>query len=240
MIIKNRSLLPEIMDQAGLDPREHARALAGLARINAYSGVSRAFWHPIRRLLKTSDCRRCRILDIGSGGGDVAIRLWRRAQAAGLALEVHGWDKSNVAVKYATSQAARVHANVHFFQRDVFAAAWDETYDVVMSSLFLHHFDDQTTADLLKRMRGAARRLILVSDLLRSFPGLIIAVAGTRLLSASPIVRADGPLSVRRAFTRQEIQTLAERAGLEGAKIAWRWPFRFLLSWSPVHDAGPV
>jgi 2-polyprenyl-3-methyl-5-hydroxy-6-metoxy-1,4-benzoquinol methylase len=228
------------MDQAGLDPLEHERALVGLARINAWSGVSGTLWHPIRRVLKTSDSRPVRILDIGSGGGDVAIRLWRRAQAAGHSVEVNGWDKSDDAVKYATAQAARSRANVHFFQRDVLAAAWEDTYDVVVSSLFLHHFDDQATVLLLERMRCASRRLVLVSDLLRSFSGLILAVAGTRLLSASPIVRADGPLSVRRAFTRREIHMLAERAGLKGAKIAWRWPFRFLLSWSQVHDAGAM
>jgi 2-polyprenyl-3-methyl-5-hydroxy-6-metoxy-1,4-benzoquinol methylase len=238
MIMKNRSLLPEVMDQPGLDPPEHARALAGLARINAWSGVSGSLWHPIRRVLKRKESRPARILDIGSGGGDIAIKLWRRAQAAALAVEVHGWDKSDYAIKYATARAAQAGAKVLFFQRDVLAADWGDTYDVVVSSLFLHHFDDQATVHLLERMRFAARRLVLVSDLLRCVPGFIVAVAGTQLLSGSPVVRADGPLSVRRAFTRPEIQMLAQRAGLEKAKITCRWPFRFLLSWSPVHEPG--
>jgi 2-polyprenyl-3-methyl-5-hydroxy-6-metoxy-1,4-benzoquinol methylase len=231
--MKHRSLLPEIMDQTGLDPLAHEQALAGLARINAWSRVTGTFWHRIRQVLKANDSRPARILDVGSGGGDVAIRLWQRAQASGHAVEVHGWDKSDFAIKYAQAQAARVGADVHFFQRDVLAVAWDDIYDVVVSSLFLHHFDDQATVHLLKGMRRTARRLVLASDLLRSSAGFVLAVLGTRMLSASPVVRADGPLSVRRAFTRPEINMLAQRAGMEGAKIAWLWPFRFLLSWGP-------
>jgi 2-polyprenyl-3-methyl-5-hydroxy-6-metoxy-1,4-benzoquinol methylase len=155
-------------------------------------------------------------------------------------VQIHGWDKSDFAVKYAQSQATRVGADVRFFQRDVLAAGWDDTYDVVVSSLFLHHFNDQAIVNLLKRMRASARRLVLASDLLRSSAGLVLAVVGTRVLSASPTVRSDGPLSVRRAFTRPEIHMLAKRAGMEEARIAWRWPFRFLLSWMPIHDATAV
>jgi SAM-dependent methyltransferase len=161
-------------------------------------------------------------LDIGSGGGDVAIRLWHRAKATGQAVQIHGWDKSDFAVKYAQSQATRVGADVRFFQRDVLAAGWDDPYDVVVSSLFLHHFDDQTTVYLLKRMRASARRLVLASDLLRSSAGLILAVVGTRV------------------FRRAEIHMLAKRAGMEEARIASHWPFRFLLSWMPIDDATAV
>jgi hypothetical protein len=68
----------------------------------------------------------------------------------------------------------------------------------------------------------------------------MLAYVGTRLLSASPIVHVDGPLSVAAAFTCVEAQELARRAGLEGATVARRWPFRFLLTWSrrPSADAG--
>ena len=38
--LNNRDRQPEVMDQPGLDPREHAKALKGLRRINTISRCS--------------------------------------------------------------------------------------------------------------------------------------------------------------------------------------------------------
>jgi hypothetical protein len=64
------------------------------------------------------------------------------------------------------------------------------------------------------------------------------------LLSRSPIVHFDGPVSVQGAFQMQEVQTLAVRAGLLEATLRRSWPERYLLSWrrpggSPL-DAAPL
>ena len=99
-------------------------------------------------------------------------------------------------------------------------------------SLFLHHLDEAEAVDLLRRMAAAARQLVLINDLRRSTAGLLLAYLGTRLLSTSPVVHTDGPLSVAAAFTLAEVRKLAAQAGLKGATVAGRWPFRFLLKWS--------
>jgi hypothetical protein len=82
-------------------------------------------------------------------------------------------------------------------------------------------------------MAAAARRLVLINDLRRSAGGWLLAYVGTRLLSASPVVHTDGPRSVAAAFTPVELRQLAERAGLAGATVVRRWPFRLLLTWRP-------
>ena len=104
-------------------------------------------------------------------------------------------------------------------------------YDAVVTSLFLHHLKEEKAVELLRRMAGAARHLLLVNDLERSRLGYLLAWFGTQLLTRSPIVHVDGPRSVEGAFTKSEAFGLAERAGLHGATIGRRWPCRFLLSW---------
>ena len=69
-------------------------------------------------------------------------------------------------------------------------------------------------------------------DLIRSHVDLLLTWIGTRLLSRSPIVQIDGPLSVGGAFQLDEVAQLAAAAGLVGAEISRFWPERFLLSWS--------
>ncbi len=114
---------------------------------------------------------------------------------------------------------------------DALRQALPTGYDIITSSLFLHHLETPQAIDLLQRMGQAAGTMVLINDLIRSRLGYVLALIGTRVFSRSPIVHVDGPLSVRAAFTVCEARQLAEQAGLQGASIGWRWPFRFLLEW---------
>jgi hypothetical protein len=98
-----------------------------------------------------------------------------------------------------------------------------------MCSLFLHHLGEEQAVDLLRKMAGAARSLVLVSDLRRSRLAYWMAWLGCRLLSRSHVVHVDGPLSVAAAFTTDEALGLAQMAGLKGAQISCSWPQRFLV-----------
>jgi 2-polyprenyl-3-methyl-5-hydroxy-6-metoxy-1,4-benzoquinol methylase len=225
---------PEIMDQPGLDEVQHVQALRGLARINRLSGSARILWPALRTLARQLSPAPLRLLDVATGGGDVPLGLWRKARRAGLALAIAGCDRSPTALAHARRGAARHGADLRYFEWDALGGPLPEGYDVLTCSLFLHHLDEAEAVGLLARMAAAARRLVLINDLRRSTVGLLLAYLGTRLLSTSPVVHTDGPLSVAAAFTPAEMRTLAARAGLKGATVARRWPFRFLLTWRRV------
>lgn len=80
-------------------------------------------------------------------------------------------------------------------------------------------------------MAAACRLGFVVSDLIRSRLGLVLAVLGTSVLSGSRVARIDGPLSVRAARTRQEYRQLLDAAGLASATIQRTWPERVLITW---------
>ncbi len=223
----------EIMDQEDLDPRAHEAALRGLERINRLSGSNGVLWREVCELFRTAPARPLRLLDVATGAGDVPLRLWRWARRTGLPLEVAGCDRSAVAVAHAQRRARELGAQVTFFPCDVFRDPLPADFDVLTSSLFLHHLDEAEAVTVLRALAAAARRLVLVNDLERSLPGLLLAVAGTRLLSRSPVVHHDGPWSVAAAFTVPEARRLARAAGLTGARVTRCWPWRWLLTWRP-------
>jgi 2-polyprenyl-3-methyl-5-hydroxy-6-metoxy-1,4-benzoquinol methylase len=229
--LAQRDKQPEIMDQPGLGIGPHQKALRGLARINWISASDRILWQPIRRLAQVRSGQPLRVLDLATGGGDVAIRLHRRARRAGLPITFVGADLSPTAIDYARQQARGQGADVEFFCLDALNAPLPTDYDVVTCSLFLHHLEAEQAVDLLRRMGQAARSLVLVNDLIRSRLGYALAYLGTRVLTTSKIVHFDGPQSVRAAFTSAEAQQLAKEAGLHSAAISWHWPCRFLLQW---------
>lgn len=233
--LRQRHLQPEIMDQPGIDAGDHHRALDAIARLNLFSASSQILWPEIRRLFKerrkAGDDRPVRVLDIASGAGDVPARLWRRAKRKGIPLQVAGSDVSPLAVEHARKWAAAAGADIEFFHLDVLSGAVPEGYDVLTSSLFLHHLTEEQAVLVLGKMRASAGRLALVNDLSRGRLGWWTAYLATRALVRSPMVWVDSLLSVEGAFTPEEALALAHKAGWDGATVKRKFPFRYLLSW---------
>merc|ERR1711965_215113 len=96
-----------------------------------------------------------------------------------------------------------------------------------------HHLDPPDVVQLLKGMAARARQLVIVDDLIRSRLGYSLAWIGTRLLSRSWVVHYDGPLSVKAAFTPEEILDLASQADLGDCVLERTWPERYRLCWRP-------
>lgn len=223
---------PEIMDQPDLKRDHHERALQDLSRVNWWSHSAGILWPPLRDLARQVHPRPLRVLDLATGGGDLPIRLWFKARRAGLPMELAGCDRSAVAIEHAQARATQAGADVAFFVHDVLRGEVLPGYDAIMTSLFLHHQEsDEAALHLLRRMGAMAGRLVLVNDLVRSRMHLALAHLACRLLTSSYVVQTDGPRSVAAAFTIAEVRRLAQSAGLPGAHVAWRWPFRFLLTW---------
>lgn len=213
-----RTLEAEWMDDPALERRLHVEALQGLARLNRISRAADAIWKPLARLARTHG--ELSVLDLACGGGDIVRELRARAAEAKLPLRIEGCDRSAIAVEHAGAQG--------FFVRDV-VRDFPGGYDVYLTSLFLHHLPEDEAAKLLRSM--ATGRAFFVSDLRRTGAGRLLATFFSRLLTRSPVVRQDAPLSVRNAFTIEEAEDLVRRAKIEGATVRKQWPQRFLISW---------
>lgn len=226
-----RIIVPEEMDNETLSAEEHIHALKGLARVNFFSRSAHNLWAIIEELAQEKTGKPLRLLDIATGFGDIPIFLWKRARRKRVLLEIDGCDKSSQALDFARTRAEQNGAQVHFFTLNIHNEEIPSGYDVLISSLFLHHLQNEEAVDFLRRMGQQAKRLVLVNDLVRSVSGLVLAFVGTRLLSVSPIVQSDGVRSVRAAFTVPEVINAVQEAGLHQARVDRRWPSRFLLIW---------
>jgi SAM-dependent methyltransferase len=229
--LSKRVLQNELMDDPRLGSWEHIRALEALARVNRLSLTAWRVWREVR----LQGVRRAplRLLDVACGGGDTARALKRRADEEGMPLEVHGCDVSPMAIAHAREQARREGTEVHFFQLDALRAPIPGGYDIVCSSLFLHHLTAEEVVEVLGRMAAAGNALVL-QDLLRSRTGYWLAWWSLRLMSRSRVAHVDGPRSVQASFRIPEVDALARKAGLDGARIEPCWPQRFTLYWRRI------
>ncbi len=219
------------MDDPQLARECHQRALRGLARINRWSHSVGLLWRAIRRHMPLRTTKPWRILDVASGGGDVSLGLYWRAQRAKIAVEIVGLDCSPTAVGFAQTNSGATGGRVQFHRQDVLAESLPTGFDIVTCSLFLHHLNDAQSIHLLTQMAAATNHLVLVNDLRRSRYAYLLAQTACQLLTRSEIVHVDGPRSVLAAYTRSELVTLAAAAGLEGAQVTCHWPARLRLFW---------
>lgn len=227
--IRNRQ--PEAMDSPAIPDDVLIRTLDGLSLVNAITLSLRIVWPDVRATAARHPDRPIRILDVAAGGGDMLIRLHKRAARNRLSLDLAGCDISPVAIAHARTRAQAAGAPIAFFRHDASRERLPDGYDMIMSSLFLHHLDDDDAVRFLREAAARARDRVVIHDLTRSWPAFWFARLGTGFLMLNDICRKDGERSVEGAFTRQEATALAKRAGLAGAEVVARLPFRFLLRW---------
>jgi ubiquinone/menaquinone biosynthesis C-methylase UbiE len=147
---------------------------------------------------------------VATGGADIprAVLAWTRER--GLRARVLATDISPEILRTAAGTSG-----LNFAVADGRALPLrDRSVDVAMCSLALHHLPPGDAVIMLREMRRVARLGIIVNDLVRNWFGYAGAVLYTRVCTRNPLTRNDGPLSVRRSYTRREMAALAQRAGL--------------------------
>jgi 2-polyprenyl-3-methyl-5-hydroxy-6-metoxy-1,4-benzoquinol methylase len=239
--LSRRDRQPELMDDPALAESLHRQALRGLERVNQISGIASLIWKAIRPLCDRNASRPLRVFDVGCGGGDISVGVWKKAQRAGCSIEIGGCDISPKALRMSTERARAAGAEAEYVSVDILNDPLPRGWDVMYCSLFLHHFDEGQGVRLLRNMAQNAERLVLVNDLIRDQLGYLLCWWGVRLLTRSPIVHTDGPLSVRAGFQPQEVLDMAADAGMTGARITRHWPQRLLMKWErPESDASSM
>ncbi len=132
-----------------------------------------------------------RVLDVGCGTGDLTLRAKERA---GLAGQVCGIDPGPERSEVARRKAARAHAEVDFRVGVIERLPYpDASFDVVLSSLMMHHLP----ADLKPIGLAEIRRVLKPT-------GRLIIIDMKSLLEQQGIV----PLVKAAGFTRVEMRGL--------------------------------
>jgi len=93
------------------------------------------------------------------------------------------------------------------------------SFDYVLCSLFLHHFEDRQVSALLSGFYRVARRAVVVSDLERHFLSYLFLPATKFFLGWTKMTVHDGMTSIRAGFRACELLRLAQTAGLHNAQI---------------------
>jgi SAM-dependent methyltransferase len=225
-----RSEALERLDTGDYTPEEYERCLAELRRINRWLGDVNALRRSVLSAIERDCASEFSLLDVGSGSGELLREVARWARRRKMKARLVGLEL-NARAAGAAREESEAYPEVSTVRADALRMPFaDGAFDYVMCSLLTHHFRDEGAVALLSEMGRVAVRRIFVIDLRRSRRAYFLYTTAGRLVVHSPMVRHDGALSILRGFAPGELRQLAERAGLAGADVRARLPFRLVLS----------
>jgi 2-polyprenyl-3-methyl-5-hydroxy-6-metoxy-1,4-benzoquinol methylase len=228
--LRVRSNQVELMDTVALRPEVADRTLRFLELTNRrFGGTAIILRHLERWSPAWTPGLTTTVLDVGTGAADIPKALVTWGDARGTAIHVTAVD---MAPDIAAAARERVNGagNIDIEQATLAdVAASGRRFDYVIASLFLHHVPAGALGEALLAIDRLAVRGVILSDLVRSPAGLL-AVRCLSAVAGNAIVRHDGPLSVRRAFTIGELGTVAADLGLRYLRARQEGPFRLSLA----------
>lgn len=219
----------ELLDTGVGSDEDVAGNLKDLRLINRRLGGVRPVVKALVSLLSSNPPARISILDVGTGSADIPGQVLRWCDSRGIVCDTVALDVSERNLRL-TRVRLGLDPAISLVRADARLLPFmPRSFDIVIASQFLHHFEDSDVADLLASFARLARRAVVINDLARNLvPYYFIRTAG-RLFTRSYLTRNDGPVSVLRGFTAHEFIELARQAGLARFTVSNVFPYRLLL-----------
>jgi SAM-dependent methyltransferase len=205
--------LPEWMDEP-CSYEDFRACLVDLATVNRLTFAARPTLGFLGSLPRQA--QPLRILDVGSGGGDMLRRIERWAAARRIAVQLTGIDLNPYGAR-AAAEFTPTTSRIRYLTGD--ATAFTEPTDVILSSLLTHHLTDAELIRFLAWMESTAHLGWFINDLVREATPMRLFSLLARTLRWHRFVQHDGPVSFRRALREPDWQRLFAAAHLDPATI---------------------
>jgi 2-polyprenyl-3-methyl-5-hydroxy-6-metoxy-1,4-benzoquinol methylase len=217
----------EIMDNLQCAGEVVDQTLRELENINTWLGGNQVTIDALNKLVGKKKDKVIHLYDLGCGGGDMLrlIRKWANKRKLNFVLT--GVDANPFIIDFAKANTSTQQA-INFEAIDIFSAEFKaKKFDVVIGTLFFHHFSNEVLADFFKQLLTQTKIGIIINDIHRHWFAYYSIKWLTALFSKSTMVKFDGPLSVLRAFTKSELKMILQMAGIKNYEIRWKWAFRW-------------
>ncbi|MEP6920367.1 MAG: methyltransferase domain-containing protein [bacterium] len=231
---KQRSYDLEHLDIGDYTPEEYEGCLVEMRRVNECLGDARALRSSLLAAVDAAELKHFSVLDVGAGSGEIlrVAASWARRKARSGSFV--GLER-NARSARAIAEESCAFPEIGALRGDAFHLPFaDRTFDYAICSLFTHHFRDQQVVALLAELYRVAHRQIFVIDLHRHPISYFFYTTLGRLFLHNRLIREDGALSILRSFKPDELEKLANRAGLNDARVERRFPYRLVLSAHPT------
>lgn len=225
MNLSTRSYEQELLDDVNIPFEAIRQNMLELDIINTYLGGHRITIKGVQLLSGKQNILH--ICEIGCGGGDNLAAIARWASNKNIQLEITGIDINHNCIDVAT-QRKDIGSKANWITSDYRNVNFTRYPDIIFSSLFCHHFTNESLIEQLQWMHRNSAKGFFINDLHRHWLAYYSIKVLTQLFSKSYLVKNDAPLSVKRGFKKDEWMDLLGKASIK-AEVSWEWAFRHLV-----------
>ncbi|AFM03735.1 methyltransferase family protein [Bernardetia litoralis DSM 6794] len=207
MNFKTRSYKKELMDDLDLASKDLKKNLDELEFINTTLGGYKVLTSALDMLYeenKIDTKTSVTLADIGSGGGDTLRQIAKWFDKKHIETKLTGIDANDFMINYAQNKSKK-YPQINYEKLNVFDinSKNENKYDWATMSLFCHHFTDEELILIFKNIQKLTSKGFIINDLHRNPIAYYSIYFLTRLFNGSYLVKNDAPLSVLRAFKKQ-------------------------------------
>ncbi len=232
-----RSVEPELMDGVDYTPEELVASLSDIRLVNRFLGGRRTLLRHLLPMIEQLGRKRVRLLDLGTGSGDLPVAIVEWARKRKIEIDFVVIDLNRRVAREAHLLSAE-HPEISTVQADARRPPFPpRSFDFVLASLFLHHFETPEAARLIASFADIARVAVVINDLRRHPIAYYSIKALTWMFRASRMVRYDAALSVQRGFTDHDVDEISRLAGMP-LQVFRHFPYRFLAIASSVDSSA--
>jgi 2-polyprenyl-3-methyl-5-hydroxy-6-metoxy-1,4-benzoquinol methylase len=224
---KNRTDKEELMDDFSIGGDLLRDTLDKLENINRWLGGNKVTINGLKTILKNSSKKQeITIIDIGCGHGDILRDVAKFGRKNGYQFKLIGIDANPTAIQYANELSIE-YPELSFETQDIFSDDFkNRQFDIVLATLFLHHFKEPALVSFLKNTVKQAKIGVVVNDLHRHKLAYYLFMLLSIFISNKMIIE-DGLTSVLRGFKRKDLEKISKNINVK-PEISWKWAFRYL------------
>ena len=223
----NRSSETEIMDDFTMKGGLFRDTLDKLEIINRLLGGNKVTIKGLKELLKNKSKNKIiTIVDLGCGHGDILRDIAKFGRKNNYTFRLIGIDANIAAIDYAKELSCE-YSELSFKAIDIFSEDFKkQSYDIVLCTLFLHHFKNNELISFLKMTIERATIGVVVNDLHRhKLAYYLFKLIG--FFVKNKMIREDGLTSILRAFKKKDLENISKQIKVYFS-IQWKWAFRYL------------
>lgn len=223
----NRSSETEIMDDFTMKGVLFRDTLDKLEIINRLFGGNKVTIKGLKELLKNKSKNKIiTIVDLGCGHGDILRDIAKFGRKNNYTFRLIGIDANIAAIDYAKELSCE-YSELSFKAIDIFSEDFKkQSYDIVLCTLFLHHFKNNELISFLKMTIERATIGVVVNDLHRhKLAYYLFKLIG--FFIKNKMIREDGLTSILRAFKKKDLENISKQIKVYFS-IQWKWAFRYL------------
>lgn len=180
--------------------------------------------------------RNIRITDLGCGSGDSLRCIYDWMVNKNLNFDLVGIDGNAFAIDCARTMSSDYPCIKYQLMDILNLMNSANQYDLVILNNLCHHFNDSDIAEILKYLYKHTKMAIIINDIHRHPLAYFGIKFLTKILNFSYVTKHDAPLSVLRAFQKNDLINILKSAKIDNFEMQWTWPFR----WQVIIGCNPI